>query len=67
MPSHPIAYQQGRPIRWGAMAQAAVLGFGSGTVVGGMASFMHGGRVNPQAAFFLGSVLAVGGAFRASH
>ena len=61
-----ISTMQQRPIRWGAMAQAAFMGFGTGGMVGAIASFAHSGRPNPQAAAFLGFVLGVGSAFKAA-
>jgi len=57
------------PINWSRKAQGFVAGFACGSVIGMVGSVLHTRRVTPgpqaiQAALFMGTVLAVGGAIR---
>ena len=55
-----------RPVRWVPAIKASCMGFATGAVIGSMVSVAHMGRVNPQGALFLGTIIGVGGALRAA-
>ena len=61
-------YSQNRPINWGRKAQGFGAGFACGSVIGMVGSALHtrrvGGPQGIQAALFMGTMLAVGGAIR---
>ena len=61
--------QQQQPINWSRKFQGAAMGFACGSVIGMASTILHQQRLRPgpqglQAALFMGTILAVGGAIK---
>eukprot|EP00980_Cylindrotheca_fusiformis_P029501 scaffold23493_cov116-Cylindrotheca_fusiformis.AAC.3 len=56
-----------QPINWSRKFQGGAMGFACGSMIGAVGSVLQARRVTPQtmpAAFFFGTILAVGSAIR---